>query len=165
MTVTADRLCIGLSAAARTRLEAELADLEGERVLLAAEPGSLCGDAADIAELAARDMRIEQLDERIVRIRDLLAGSSSWSAAGASPGDPGVVRPGSLVTLRFGRARVAETFVVGARAERDEAHDAITPTSPLGRAVLGARSGAVVEYTAPAGTQRVRVVAVAATGG
>ncbi len=155
-----------LSAPARARLEAELADLQAERARCASESGSMCGDVADIAEFAARDMTLEQLDGRISRIATLLAESSAATprSAGAASATGGVdaVAPGARVTMRFTQDDPAEDFVLGDRAERARGLGVITLSSPLGRALVGAHVGDVIAYAAPGGILEATVLDVQA---
>lgn len=148
-----------LSDAARSRLESELSELIDERETRAVESGNMCGDAADIAEFAARDMRLEHLDRAIARIHALLAESTGAQTPGAAPGTIG---PGSRFRVLFGSNNNAERFVLGDRAERAADVGVITVHSPLGRALIGARAGDTVEYSAPAGTLQATVLELTA---
>lgn len=159
-----------LSPAARMRLTADLDALGVERALRAAEPASMCGDVADVAELAARDMTLEHLDNRISRIQDLLelnrpsvekSRGKTRHQTTAVAAVPDAVELGTRVTLRFGSEALTEEFVLGDLAERGADAEAITPSSPLGRALLNAAVGNTIEYSAPGGTLRATVEAVA----
>jgi transcription elongation factor GreA len=149
-----------LSEAARGRLEIELSELDAERAMRASEAGSMTGDVADIAEFAARDMLLEHLDERITRIRSLLAESSVPRAAAAAhaPSVDDTVGPGARLRMQIAGSDDAEEFVLGDRAERAADVGVITLSSPLGRALIGARAGDTVEYAAPAGTLKATVL-------
>lgn len=148
-----------LSDAARARLENELADLHAERAARATETGSLCGDAADIAEFAARDMRLEQLDERIAQVRAVLSEASTVRGATPPPAvDATAVMPGCRLTVLIDGSDDVEQVVLGDRAERAAGTGVVTLSSPLGRALIGAHPGDTVEYRAPAGTLRATVV-------
>ena len=57
----------------------------------------------------------------------------------------GTVREGEVVLLDFGGG-TPERYVVGTLAEVDDDVDAVTPSSPLGRALLGAVAGTAVSY-------------------
>jgi|GEM_PF-890684 len=149
-----------LSSGARARLETELRELQEARTACALEQTDLCGDIADIAELAARDMTLEHFDERIARLRDHLAGTGAVIPGGDDE-DPTTVRPGTVIALRFGDEEEAERFVVGDIAERGEAIEVITPSSPLGRALIGSRAGDRVEWAAPRGKIVANIVEVA----
>src|SRR5829696_2782140 len=54
-----------------------------------------------------------------------------------------------------------EKYLIGSIEERHDDLDVISPSSPLGEALLGARKGDTVAFTAPTGAElRVEVVAV-----
>ena len=55
----------------------------------------------------------------------------------------------------------AERYPVGSIEERQDL-DVISPSSPLGEAIMGARVGDTVSYDAPGGTLAVRVVDIGA---
>lgn len=152
-------MSITLTPTTSARLESELTDLVTERAIRASEPLDACGDAADLAEFAARDMVVEQLDERIATIRGLLAEAAVPAPRSAPDGQ---VAEGTVVALRFGRSRHTETFLVGHRLEAVGDVEVITPSSPLGRALLGARAGDRVSYGAPLGDVDVTLVEVRA---
>lgn len=149
-----------LSPAASSRLERELASLVEERQLRATEPIDATGDAADLAEFAARDMLLERLDTRISSIRGLLAEASLPRPRDAVE-DAGA-EPGTVIELRFGSSRTVETMLLGHLAEADGEFEVVTPESPLGRALLGAKPGSTVRYAAPRGDLDVTVVAIRA---
>jgi transcription elongation factor GreA len=147
-----------LSPAASARLEQELAALLEERSLRATEHIDTTGDSADLAEFAARDMLLEQLDTRIASLRGLLAEAAAPSATRAA--DDGTAGPGTVVELRFGASKAVESFLLGHLAEAGGEFEVVTPDSPLGRALRGARAGATVSYGAPAGSVNVTIVGV-----
>ena len=125
---------IWMTRAARARVEAELAELDG------------APDAADNSVRA-----------RILGLRRLLRSAD----ADAKP-DDGLVEPGMIVTLRMDRDGSELTFLLGSRevGELDPDIDVAvySPTSPLGAAISGHFVGDVVEYRSPAGEQRVTIV-------
>lgn len=147
-----------LSVAASARLEQELAALIEERMLRATEPIAATGDAADLAEFAARDMMLERLDARISGIRGLLAEASIPTARLAAD----EAGPGAVVDLRFGAGNAVETFLLGHLAEVGGELEVVTTDSPLGRALVGAKAGTTVRYDAPRGDVAVTVVGVRA---
>jgi transcription elongation factor GreA len=70
----------------------------------------------------------------------------------------GLVSPGSIVTIRYaGDDDAAETYLLGHIEEKGE-YDIISPTSPLGAALIGKREGDEVEYDAPGGVLKVIVL-------
>jgi transcription elongation factor GreA len=71
----------------------------------------------------------------------------------------GLVSPGSIVTIRYAGDDddAAETYLLGHIEEKGE-YDIISPTSPLGAALIGKRVGDEVEYDAPGGVLKVIVL-------
>jgi transcription elongation factor GreA len=148
-----------ISAAARSALEQELADLRDERRLVA---GTLrdrtdVGDQADQAEQLQRATQLERLDRRIEAITDRLRQAD---VAGPAPTD--VVGVGSTVTVRFPDGSV-ETVQIGEIAEAMD-QTLVTSGSPLGRALLGHRPGDSVSFHTPDGPSSAVVVAIGEHG-
>ena len=95
------------------------------------------------------------------RIRQLEAILDSVEIIEAT--EPGVVAPGTIVTIVYeGDAEdAAERYLVGHIEERTNGLDVISPTAPLGAALIGARTGDTISYEAPTGAQlQVRVLQV-----
>jgi transcription elongation factor GreA len=139
---------VQLSAAAIDRLEAELADLKGPRraeiqdaVLTARQMGSIVENGDYTA--AKEEERL--LEDRIAYVEDLLVRAVPAAAAAA-----GVVGAGAVVTVRFDGDETPETYLFGEAAERSE-WPTCTPSSPMGRAIAGARAGDRVTYRTPSG--------------
>lgn len=150
-----------LSTAARERLADEEHELDARRAELVAQQGvETGGDLVDQASAATQQIEIESIDRRIARIRELLASADESAGQDAAPADSDTVAVGSTVTLRFEDAST-ETYHVGLIEEQDDDIAALTPTSPLGRAILGQRVGDSVTYDAPAGQLTVEIVEVA----
>ncbi|MGH3489205.1 MAG: GreA/GreB family elongation factor [Actinopolymorphaceae bacterium] len=146
-----------LSASARTRLEKDEIELTQRRAELVAEQGSdTGGDLVDQASFATQQIEIESIDRRVARIRDLL---SATTVANDAPDD--TVAVGSVVTLRFGDGST-ETYQVGLIEEQAGDVVALTPTSPLGQALMGHRINDKVTYDAPVGELTVEIVEVRA---
>lgn len=80
-------------------------------------------------------------------------------AAGAEPTDvsPDLVTMNSTVNLRDLETGELETYTVVYPERADVALDRISVLAPLGRAILGARVGDLVEVRVPAGWRRIRV--------
>jgi transcription elongation GreA/GreB family factor len=135
----------------RSALERELAELEtGERPRLLALLGSADGwDAADRADRIARERDLAQLDARIAHLRQRLLALDEGRAGGDRLGEVSVA-------VDFGDG--PETYLLGEFSYRGL--PVITPASPLGRALVGARSGQVVTYDTPRGAATVVVLAV-----
>ena len=143
MTLTLDALSTSARAALTDRLEQLLA----QRVQAFAESTVTggTGDAADRAGNVEAIIRLEDLDARIAALHNQLAAPP----AGETTGD--TVQVGSRVGIRFGKDEAPEDFLVGFLEQSGAGIEVITPSSPLGRALLGAVAGADVSYRAAAG--------------
>ncbi len=110
---------------------------------------------------AAKDEQ-GKIEARIRQLEEMLRTAE----VGETPADDGVVEPGMKVTYRFVGDEDTDTFLLGAREIEDDQLEVFSPQSPLGAAILGAKVGDVVSYTAPTGkTIEVEVVeAVPYTG-
>ena len=71
-----------------------------------------------------------------------------------------VVEVGSIVKVRAGASRKLDTYTIVGSAEAAPAEGRISNESPVGSALLGKKAGDVVEFTVPAGTQKIKVVSV-----
>ncbi len=136
-----------LSDTARVALQARLDGLLVQRAEVFAESTSIgaTGDAADRAGNVEAIIRLEDIDARIGSLRGQLSGPIAARTAGDT------VQVGSRVTIRFGAEPDAEPFLVGVLEEAGATVEVITPASPLGRALLGARSGDELNYRAATG--------------
>jgi transcription elongation factor GreA len=148
-----------LSKSARIALQARLADLKAQRAQAAVEsiPQAGTGDAADHAGNIDALIRLGELDARIADLELQLQAPVVESA------DPLAAAVGSQVTLRFGPDESPETFLIGRVEQAGSGIDVITPNSPLGSVLLGARAGDEVTYRAANGkTLAVTLVSVEA---
>jgi transcription elongation factor GreA len=147
-----------ISASTRDRLEQEARALEERRIELIAEQSQAetGGDLVDQASVAAQQIEIENVDRRLAHIRELLT-----SATVAKGGKSDSVAIGTVVTLKFDDGST-EAYQVGEIEEQIGDIVALTPTSPLGQALIGHRKGDRVTYDAPAGELTVEIMKVAA---
>ncbi|WP_298748889.1 transcription elongation factor GreA [uncultured Serinicoccus sp.] len=150
-----------LTQEAYDRLDAELTQLKEEgrseiskRIEAAREEGDLKengGYHAAKEEQGKMEARIRQLEHLLQN-----------AVVGSAPTEAGVVQPGTVVTVEmFGDT---ETFLLGSREilGDDSALDVYSEQSPLGAALLGARTGDTVSYEAPNGkTIEVKIVEAA----
>ena len=155
MTQSTDQGTIWLTQAAFDKLRAELEDLKGPRRHEIIERISSARDEGDLKENggyhAAKDEQ-GKVEARIRQLEDMLRRA----AVGETPKDDGIVEPGMKVTYKFvGDPDGAETstFLLGNKALDDGTIDVFSPESPLGSAILGAKVGDQVSYTAPTGKE------------
>ena len=149
-----------LTLEAYVRLKAELQGLKTEGRAHIAERIRAAREHGDIRENAEYDAaKNEQglMESRIRNLERMLRDPDIVEAPPASE----VVAPGMLVSLRplEDEDPEDETYLLAESAEeRAPGVRTITTTSPLGRAVLGARLDDEVAYEAPAGTFHYLVV-------
>ncbi len=147
-----ERLTEEMTASQHDALAAELAELEGPRRAAAVEAIATARAFGDLSEnFAYHDAKNEQglLERRITILRARL--DSAVIVEGANDG---VVRVGSVVEVEddAGERLEVEISSVGG----------VSPDSPLGAALVGARVGDVVEVAAPRGSWQARVLSVRA---
>ena len=148
-----ERLPEEMTAPQRDALASELSQLEGPRRAAVVEAIATARAFGDLSEnFAYHDAKNEQglLERRISILRARLDGAVIVE----QPMD-GVVGVGSVVEVEddAGERLEVEISSVGG----------VSPDSPLGGALLGARVGDVVEVAAPRGAWNARVVAVRRT--
>ncbi len=134
----------------RDALSAELAELEGPRRVAIVEAIATARGFGDLSEnFAYHDAKNEQglLERRITIMRARLEGAVVVEHA-----EDGVVGVGSVVEVadEAGETMEIEISSVGG----------VSPDSPLGTALVGARVGETVEVKAPRGSWQARVVSV-----
>jgi len=157
MTVT-DAQVTWLTQEAYDRLKHELDELIANRPVIAAEINAR-REEGDLKENggyhAAREEQGQQ-EGRIRQLQELLRTAQ----VGVAPTDSGVAAPGMVLTIHYDGDDEAETVLLGSREEgRHGELEVISPNSPLGAALLGAREGETREYQLPNGaTQKVLLV-------
>ena len=134
----------------RTALEAELAELEGPRrreITEAIKRAREFGDIAENFEYHAAKNEQGLLERRIHILKDRL-----HHAVTVEHETDDHVGVGSIVELadEHGEKMEVEISAVGG----------VSPDSPLGGALMGARVGTVVDVEAPSGSWKARVLAI-----
>ena len=148
----ADEKVEPMTPAQKRQLEDELAHLEGPRRTEAVEAISTArafGDLSENYEYHAAKNEQGLLEARIRTIRDRLDRAVVVEQEPSASGEVGI---GSTVEIEDekGGLMTIEISSVGG----------VSPDSPLGRALLGAKPGDEVEVDAPKGSWRARVVAI-----
>jgi transcription elongation factor GreA len=122
-----------------------------ESLKAAVEEGDLSENASYTEtkrEQAFIEGRIQEL-ETILRNSQLLADSTRTD----------IILLGASVTVTEG-TEDPETYQIVGRAEADPVKGRISNESPLGRALLGKRSGDLVRVETPSGTTHFKVIAI-----
>jgi transcription elongation factor GreA len=140
----------------RDTLTARLTGLRAERDQALTETIPVGdGDMADRATNVNGHVRLAMLEERIAIVEQELAAFRETTTRSAGSG----VSVGDMLTLDLGDG--PETFLLGSVDEATDSFDVITPNSPLGKALLGARVGSSVSYrTRPGRKLSARIIAV-----
>jgi transcription elongation factor GreA len=141
-----------LTLAQKEQLEAELAELEGPRRTAAIDAIATArgfGDLSENFEYHAAKNEQGMLERKITLLRDRLARAVPVAE---NAGTSNTVVVGSKVEFEdeSGERMEVEISSVGG----------VSPDSPVGRALLGARVGDEIEVEAPRGSWRARVLSV-----
>jgi transcription elongation factor GreA len=150
-----------LSRAAYDRLRDEFDDLTTRGRIQVAEKIERAREMGDLSENgdyhAAKDEQ-GHMEGRIRQLEHLLENAEIIEA----PAE-GEVGFGTVVTLVYEGDTDHEQYLVGHIEEQYDGLDVLSPTAPLGAALLGHRQGETVTYTAPTGAElRVTIVTVRA---
>ncbi|HEY6594191.1 MAG TPA: transcription elongation factor GreA [Asanoa sp.] len=147
-----------LSQDAYDRLQSELNQLIAGRPAIAAEINAR-REEGDLRENGGYHAAREEQGRHEMRIRQLQELLRTAKVGDAPSAD--AVAPGTVVTIHFDDdADDTETFLLGSREIAATTDLTVySPESALGKAILGARSGQTVTYTAPSGSDiKVTVV-------
>ena len=141
-----------LTQAQKAQLETELAELEGPRraaVVEAIKTARGFGDLSENFEYHAAKNDQGLLERRITLLRDRLNRAVLVNEQAA---ESGPVAVGSKIELEDEH---------GARMELEiSSVGGVSPDSPVGRALMGAKAGDEVEIEAPSGAWRARIISV-----
>jgi transcription elongation factor GreA len=154
-----------LSQDAHDRLQAELDELVAQRPVIAAEINAR-REEGDLRENGGYHAAREEQGKQEFRIRYLQELLRTARVGEAPTSD--AVAPGTVVTIHFDDdADDTETFLLGSREISSTTDLTVySPESALGKAILGARAGQTVTYTAPSGADiKVTVVSFDAFAG
>jgi transcription elongation factor GreA len=155
MSQSTEPSTIWLTQDAHDKLQAELENLKGpvRQEIIARISSSR--DEGDLKENggyhAAKDEQ-GKVEARIRQLEDMLRRAE----VGDTPADDGIVEPGMVVTYKFvgDDDDEAEKFLLGAREIEPDGLTVYSPQSAMGSAILGARQGDTVTYTAPNGKEQ-----------
>ena len=139
-----------MTAAQRDALAAELAELEGPKraeMVQAIATARSFGDLSENFEYHAAKNEQGLLEARIAKLRERLR-----AAVVVEHDTDEHVGPGSIVEVEDDQGEPMEITI--------SAVGGVSPDSPLGRALMGAGVGDVVDVEAPSGAWKARVVAI-----
>jgi transcription elongation factor GreA len=154
-----------LSQDAHDRLQAELDELIAHRPVIAAEINAR-REEGDLRENGGYHAAREEQGKQEARIRYLQELLRTAKVGDAPKSD--AVGAGTVVTIQFDDDEDdTETFLLGSREISSTTDLTVySPESALGKAILGARAGDTVTYTAPSGAEvKVTIVSFEAFAG
>ncbi len=149
---------VWLSQAAYDRLVAELEELrtDGRREASAAiERARAHGDLRENAEYDVAKDEQGKMEARIRQLEDMLRHVQ----VGEASSDGEVVAAGTVVRITDDDGDTDEVLI-GSIEDKVDGLGLVSSSSPLGKALLGARAGDTVAYEAPGGTFEVTVEAI-----
>jgi transcription elongation factor GreA len=111
------------------------------------------GDLSENGDYHAAKEEQGKMEARIRHLTALVENAEIVEGGGTDK-----VQHGSIVSLCYEGDEEPERFLIGSIEERHGDVDVISPKSPLGLALLGARVGDVVDFEAPGGILKVEVV-------
>jgi transcription elongation factor GreA len=141
------------------KLEEELNYLETEKRTQVAARIQSAKEEGDISENAEYDdAKHEQafVEGRIMTLRAMIRNAAIIEDNGPSD----VVRLGARVTVLEDGFDESEVYHLVGSAEADPLNGRVSNESPIGRALMGQRAGAVVSYHAPAGEIRLTILSI-----
>lgn len=148
-----------LSRAAYDRLKAELEELTGEgRIDIARkiEAARALGDLSENGDYHAAKDHQGKMEARIRQIEALL--QDAVVVEERPVGD--AVAVGSVVSIRFEGDDDVERYLVGSIEERVDDLEVVSPGSPLGSALLGAKPGEQRSYEVNGHSLSVEIVSI-----
>ena len=149
-----------LSRAAYDRLQAELTDLTTRgRVDIARkiETAREMGDLSENGDYHAAKEEQGKMEGRIRHLEALILDAEIVEGGAAD-----VVEAGTVVEIRYEGDDDTERYLIGSIEEKGAEHEVMSPGSPLGKALLGAKAGDVVDFVAPNGSAlKVEIVSIA----
>jgi transcription elongation factor GreA len=149
-----------LSRSAYERLQAEYYDLTTRariEIANAIERARELGDLSENGDYhAAKDQQGMQ-EGRVRQLKKLLEFAEVVDNL-----EEGVVAVGTIITILYegDDEDMAEKYLVGSLEEVSHEHELVSPGSPMGEALVGAKVGDTVSYKAPGGDIRVKILAV-----
>jgi len=150
---------VHLSPETRDRLAGELEFRSGERRSEISQWIERAREHGDIRENADYDAAKNEQGHNEARVRHLSAILKSAVIVDGAEAD--VVGPGTVVEIRMDNDDETTTYLVGSIEERHDTYDVLSPSSPLGKVIMGRTPGERVDFEGPKRSFQVEVVSVA----
>lgn len=143
------------------RLQAELDDLKTRGrvdIARAIEAARALGDLSENGDYHAAKDSQGKMEARIRQLQAMLENAAIVDSDAVDASD--IVTTGVVVSLKYVGDDDVERYLLGSIEERREGVSVVSPNSPLGQALMGAKVGDEVSYDAPSGTLQVEVVGI-----
>lgn len=150
-----------LSQEAFDRLAAEHGDLTTRgRIEIAKkiETARELGDLSENGDYHAAKEEQGKMEGRIIHLAGLIENCTIVEADGGLD----EVRAGTVVAVKYEGDDDVERFLIGSIEERREGVLVMSPGSPMGQALVGAKPGEKVSYATPGGEMTVEIVTIEA---
>lgn len=115
------------------------------------------GDLSENGDYHAAKEEQGKTEARIRHIAALLDNAEIVEAGGTDR-----VRAGSVVTICFEGSEDHERYLIGSIEEKRDDVAVMSPSSPLGAALLGHAIGEVIDFQAPRGILKVEIIDIEA---
>ena len=148
-----------LSQVAFDRLQAELEELRTVGRIAIARKIEVAREMGDLSENGDYHAAKEEQGKMEARIGHLSA-LIKLAIIINHEGDVDEVAQGCLVTIVYEDDDDEEQYLIGSIEERRDGVEVVSPTSPLGMALMGQKAGAEVTFHAPSGPLKVEIVRV-----
>ncbi|MBR2529125.1 MAG: transcription elongation factor GreA [Blautia sp.] len=142
------------------KLELELEELETVRSQEIAQIIKEAREQGDLSENAEYDAAMDEQRDIYARIEEIKKILKNAEVVGDDEGDPDVVGIGCKVVIHDIEDDENDEFMIVGSTEVDSLSGKISNESPLGRALLGARVGDVVEVEAPEDTISYQILEI-----
>ncbi len=149
-----------LSRDAFDRLQAEFDDLTTRgRIEIAQkiEAARELGDLSENGDYHAAKEEQGKMEGRIAQLTSIIDDAEIIEVTSAD-----VVAEGCVVGLRYEGDDELELFLIGSIEEQRDGVTVMSPGSPMGKALLGAKEGQTVSYEAPGGVISVTIHSIEA---
>ena len=143
-------------------LEEELEYLRNVRRQEVAERMQEAKEVGELENAEYEEAKSEQsfVEGRLQELEIMIQNAAIIPDHSHSRSKSGVVELGSIVRVQAASGKKIETYTIVGSTEASPAEGRISNESPLGGALLGKSAGAEVEFSVPAGVQRVKLVSV-----
>ncbi|MHB8263913.1 MAG: transcription elongation factor GreA [Acidimicrobiales bacterium] len=141
------------------RLKAEMEELTTVgrvEIAKAIEAARALGDLSENGDYHAAKDTQGKMESRIRQLQAMLRDATVVSDEEAAAST--TVTTGSVVTVLYDGDDENQSLVVGTIEEKPEGLSVVSPQSPLGQSLMGKRVGDTVEFEAPTGTLKVRIL-------